>query len=270
MRFAAASVAALSFISRVSLAQTPIANLYPTGSGAYTVSGTVTGIVGGTASVSDFVLMDNTGSVFAYSIPTSLYGATPAVGDNITLTATDSPYGNAPELKTATAVTVNSTGNAVSIPVVSIPTLNSAGNTSTMQAIAPYAESIVTVDNVYLSASSAPPGTPVTSLATTATTTYYLSDLPAEAGNIATLYDYKSYSAVVAAATAANAMEASNPSFYSGPLDITGFVNVYNGQAELEPLSITAGTVAAAPEPTSLALLGLAALPILAKRRRAE
>jgi hypothetical protein len=81
------------------------------------------------------------------------------------------------------------------------------------------------------------------------------------------LYGYAADTAVAAAISGANTTQtASGGTFLSGPLDITGFVDVYYGKPEFYPLSITAGV--AVPEPASLGMLAVSAIGLLARRRR--
>ena len=235
------------------------------------LQGVVTSVLSTAATTNTFVVQDVTpgdtnASVLAYSIPKSTYTA--VVGDQITFSAYDPGYQDAPELTASTGTTaftltsVVHGGTAPSPFLVTIPQALTAGSgyafqspSSTEEATYPYAEAIATVDNVYFNTSTA-------SLSTTSNTAYYVND---HAGNGIELYDYKSDSAVLAAVTAANA---ANPGGYSTSqaYNITGYVDVYYGESEFYPTSITA--VAAVPEPASLSLFGLVSVGLLGRRRR--
>ena len=140
------------------------------------------------------------------------------------------------------------------MPVLNIQQFVAAGNGST-SATPPYAEALVTLNNVFL-----PTGT--TTLATK--TTYALTDA---AGNTTNLYTYTTDSAVATGVTNANAAETSSGNtLYAGAVNITGYVDVYYGVPEIYPTAITA----AVPEPSACALLGLggAALMMIVRRTR--
>lgn len=248
------AVAALGLAS-AGVRAAAVSDLYAGGAGSYALTGTVTAVLNANATANSFVLQDATGGTIAFNIPRATYAAT--VGDNVTVTATNSPYQSGPELvASGFTATVNSTGNTFAAPLVTIPQFKSAGDGTS--ALAPMAETIVTLHDVYL-----PAGT--TSLATAANTNYTLTDAD---GNSVTYYDYKSDSACVAAATAANAAnDASGGTLFAGPLDITGFVDVYYGTPEIYAINF-APAAAAIPEPASLGLLGAGALALAARRTR--
>ena len=241
-------VAATSFTPRAE-AQTNISAIYSGGSGAYTgLSGTVTGILSTATNTDTFVVQDSTGSVLLYNITKTNY--TPTVGDTVNFNATDSTYQGAPELvNTGFTLTSSTSGTAPAPTTLTVPQFNAAGTGSTANggtgaAVAPNGESIVTLTDITL-----PAGT--TTLTTN--TNYTLTDATS---NTTTLYGYKSDSAVLAAINAANAMESSNSSFYSGALNITGYVDVFNGVPEIYPLSFSAYS-AAVPEPKTYLAGGL-------------
>lgn len=237
-----------------------IASIYPgnTASVISSLTGTITEVLNTTATPANtFALDDGTGSVLFYNIPATDF--TPVAGENITVTGdgitsiANSPYQDSPELTstglTATSFAVNSTGTAPTPPVLTIPTVLAAGTGSvTETAVAPYAEAMVTFDNVFLSTSASSIVAPTT-ISTSTNTGYYIFDT---SNNVIEMYDYKTDSAVLAAATAADALQtASGNTFLSGPVDVTGYVDVYYGVPEIYETAITS-----VPEPASLGLLG--------------
>lgn len=187
------------------------------------------------------VLEDSTGSIVDFRVTKTIY--VPKVGDIIDVTANSSPFDGAPELtgSSNTNLTVVSSGNAVPTPaVLTIPQFNAA-------IVEPNVDAIVTLDNVTFAA-----GTPTTLLGNT---DYTLTD----GTNTAVLYGYKSYTGTVAGLAAINAVGSPFT-----PMDITGYVDDFNGVTNLYPLSVVA-----LPEPTSLSLLGIGGLLLARRRRRA-
>jgi hypothetical protein len=231
-----------------------VTDVYAGGAGTYSLTGTVTSVLNVSSTANTFTLSDGTGSVIFYSILKTAYTAT--VGDSISVTAPNTPYQGAPEFVGTSGSfsgSILSQGNSVTYPVITVPQFVAAGTGSGGTAVAPTAESIVTLDNVYLPAGTA-------TLANK--TSYVLSD----GTNTTTMYTYTSDSAVTAALAAANAANtASSGALYAGPLDITGYVDVYFGVPEIYPISITAG--APVPEPTMIAGLPVLALGLLRRRR---
>ena len=268
-----AAIAALYPVVQASSASAAISDIYDDGVGSfgslYTgLNGVVTSVLSTSGTTNTFTVQDTapgdqSASVIAYSISKTAYTA--VVGDNITFNAYDAGYQDAPELTASTGVnaftvtSVNSHLNAFTPPVLTIPQTMTAGTgynyttstTGAEEATYPYSEAIVTLDDVIFNGS-----TPT--LSTTTNTAYYVND---GQGNGIELYDYKSDTSVLAAVTAA---DAANPGgFTQHEYDITGYVDVYYGEAELYPLSITA-----VPEPASLSVLALGSVGLLSRRRR--
>jgi PEP-CTERM motif len=220
---------------------------YPVVSAILTAPGTVDGY---TYSRYVFLAEDSTGSLDIFGLPTgSAY--VPTVGDAIELSGTYSPFDSIPEVGTLTSITLQSQGNGVSTPAVTtIPTILGLAQTPTLPL--GYGENLLTLDDVSLYTDAA--GTvPVSGdFPTHANGTYYVKD---GSGNIMEMYFWaSSYS--VAGALGGTAIP-------TGDVDITGFLSVSGGVAQITPFSITS-----VPEPTTLALSGVGALLALAFRRR--
>jgi hypothetical protein len=243
-----------------------IASLYATTSATVvTVSGTVTAILGNNPSATSdtFVIADGTGSVELFEIATSTYTAN--YGDNITVTGADSVFDGAPEYdNTGTTISVNTVGSGVQGPpmVVTIPTFNASGtgngssggttNSFGDSAIPPVAEAYVELEDVTLTTTG---DAPVTSLS--GSTSYTIHDTLA---NTATMFTEGSTTYANQVLAAYSGVSSAT---LSGPMNITGFVDMFKGEAELYPLSFSP-----VPEPASAALLGMGALAVLVRRPR--
>jgi hypothetical protein len=82
--------------------------------------------------------------------------------------------------------------------------------------------------------------------------------------NTTTMFTEDEESFVESAYKAANTAEiASGDTLYTEPLDITGWADVFDGKAEIYPLSISA-----VPEPASFSILGIGAIGLMSRRRR--
>jgi hypothetical protein len=268
---AGAALAAILPVLHSNSASASIADIYgdPTASGSvagiYTETGTVSAVLdvftskGVTSNT--FIIQDGTAGLISFSIPETDYTAT--VGDNITVTAVNSPFDGSPELTKGSgtlasptySAVINSTGNAAPSTLLTLPQFNSAGNGSL--AVPPYAEELVTLDNVTF------PAAPASLVAGTksATSLYTIDD---SSSNTADLFAYSGDSNVAAAIAAANT---ANPGGFGGTYDVTGYADVFFGVPELYPLSITAVAV---PEPVGMSFLAVAGISLLARRRRSS
>lgn len=194
--------------------------------------GTVNGL---TYTTWAFLVNDGTGSMDIYgAMPGSTY--TPTVGDSITATGEYYPYQQLPELENLTSISLVSSGNLVpSVGVSTIPTLD--------QSTLPYNVTgyLWTLDDVVISGISSFGTTDVTGEIT-----------DGDGNTMEIYYDPTAYSV-------ANA-NLDGTTVSTGPVNITGFVTVYDGTAQFIPIAV--------PEPTTLALAGLGGLSLLFIRRR--
>jgi hypothetical protein len=187
-----------------------------------------------------FLVSDGTGSIDIYGKLPSGSTYVPTVGDSITATGEYDPYEQLPELESLTSISLVSSGNSVpSVGVSTIPTLN--------QSTLPYgvAGYLWTLDDVTIS------GLSITTFGTADET----GEITDGDGNSMELYYYpKDYSL---------ASDLSGTAVPTSPVDMTGFVSVYDGTAQFTVMSI-----ATVPEPATLALCGLGGLALLVLRRR--
>jgi hypothetical protein len=178
-----------------------------------------------------FLANDGTGSLEIFGhLPT---GSTyvPTVGDQIDLAGTFSPFNSIPEVGTLTSISLVSSGNPVPGPTVTtIPAINSALPGLPEPSIG---GQLLTLDNVTISGLAAFP--------THANGTATITDGSA---NTMTLFQY--------ASSYSGAGALGGMTIPTGPVDITGIADVFDGTTEFIPFSITP-----VPEPSSMALLGL-------------
>jgi hypothetical protein len=161
---------------------------------------------------------------------------------------------------------VNTVGSGVQGPatVVTVPTFNLAGtgdgasggatNTFGDSAIPPVAEAYVELEDVTVTTTG---DAAVTSLA--GSTSYTIHDT---LGNTATMFTEGSTTYANQVLAAYSSVSSAT---LSGPMDITGFVDMFKGESELYPLSFSVYTV---PEPASATLVGMGALMLLVRRPR--
>lgn len=185
---------------------------------------------------------DGSGSIDLFGALPAGTSFTPAVGDALSVSGTYSPFDQIPEVASMTAVTLISTGNSVPAPLnVTIPDINI---TPTLPlSVAGY---FLSLNNVTISGGSGNFGT--------STMTLTITD---PASNSMTMFYWPTSYSV------AN-VNLNGTAIPTGPVNLTGFVDEFSGTPEFVPMTITA----AAPEPASLAALGLGALALLARRRR--
>ena len=243
-----------------------ISDLYANGSantGPFTFDAVVSAVLdthaAGTTTTTNFVLQDATGSVETYQIPTTSY--VPVVGQNLTVTAPNTKYKGGAEIDaTGSTFVVNATGTLTpSHPVLTAAQV--AATDTADGAVAPYAEAIVTVDDVRLSTSSTSVITPT---ALNDGTSYYLIDSTGSA----VLYPYGNDTSSADAVAEANALNAAT-GYFANPIDVTGFVQPFGGVAELYPSSITPVPTPPCLYSSVLGLAGLGGLGTLKRRQRA-
>jgi len=193
-----------------------------------------------------YLAADSTGSMEVYCSSNNAVtlGYTPTVGDSINVTAAYSPYHGIPEMEaTFTSITLQSSGNTVPAPPI-INTASISANTlngvTTPYSIAGY---YCELPNVYISG-----GPSVFPNYAGGNTTWTLTD----SYGTSTLYDW-----VTTYSACGNMGGTAVP---TGEVDIYGFVDAFN---EMVPFAIVA-----VPEPTTLALIAVGLVGMLAIRRR--
>jgi DNA/RNA endonuclease YhcR with UshA esterase domain len=194
---------------------------------------------------------DGTGSIDLFgTLPTGSY--VPTVGDAISVTGTFSPFNGIPEIGSMTAISLVTSGNSVPGPIgVTIPELKAVSTTENL-AIEGY---LVELDNVTLV--SPPASYPVHNTATLTATD--------GTNNLTVFYQPSTYS--VSDPLAGTAVP-------TGAVDITGIIDAFNGTYNGSPVGGTPElipfTITAVPEPTSIGLLALGGMSLLARRRSAR
>jgi hypothetical protein len=201
-----------------------------------------------------FLVDDGTGSMDVFG-PTASGGAlpggyVPAAGDNLTISATNSPFNGIPELATPTAITKNSSGNPVPPPLVeTIPAM--AGYTAPPTVGNPYpsfAGHLVTVKNVNISSL-------VAGNYGTANVSVTLTD--SSSNTLTGFYNPTTYAL-------ANQNLFGTP-ITTGPVNATGLIQLFSNAPELLIMKLTP-----VPEPSTfvLAAMSLVGLVVAKVRRR--
>jgi hypothetical protein len=203
-----------------------------------------------------FLVDDGTGSMDVFG-PTASGGALPggyipAAGDALTISGTNSPFNGIPELATPTAITKNSSGNSTPLPLLeTIPGM--AGYTTqptTGNPFPSFAGHLVTLDNVSISSST-------TGNYGTANVSVTLTD--GSSNTMAGFYNPTTYAL-------AN-QNLFGTAIATGPVNVTGLVQLFSGAPELLLMSVTP-----VPEPSAcvlgaMSLLGLTTVWKLRSRR---
>lgn len=190
---------------------------------------------------------DSTGSIDLFGNLPSGTTYTPTVGDAISASGKFSPFDQIPELASLTAINQVSSGNAVPSPLnLTIPQANQG---TLPLSIAGYP---VTIDDVMISGITAP--------------TFGIANLTgtitdASDNSMTLFYWPTSYSFANA-----NLFGMAVP---TGPVNVSGLVDSFNGTAEFVPMTITSAVPV--PEPSCFVLLGMGvgALVIFGRMRGA-
>jgi len=210
--------------------------------------------------------------IFATASSLSTLGWTPAVGQNISVSATYNPYHSIPEIASPSAVTVISTGNATwaqpgiqgGSAVTTIPAvLANTGSNTYLPLTQGLEDYLVEIRDVTISGART-----LTAFPATNDGNLFLNDT---AGHQLTLYFYYSSYSCDGAMTGAPIPD-NSPLTSAGLFDVWGLLSAYpsvsggvtNWQDELVPTAF----VAEVPEPSSIMLAGIGLLSLLAVIRR--
>jgi hypothetical protein len=199
-----------------------------------------------------FLVDDGTGSMDVFG-PTASGGAlvngyVPAAGDNLTISGPNSPFNGIPEMGTPTAITKNSSGNATPAPLAESIT-DVSGYTTQPAAGATwpsFAGHLITISGVTISsATTGNYGTTNVSVTLTDSASHTLVGF----------YNPTTYAL-------ANQNLFGTP-IASGPVNVTGLLQLFSGAPELLLMSVTP-----TPEPASLSMIGLLGGAMLIRRRK--
>lgn len=196
-----------------------------------------------------FLVDDGTGSMDMFNAASSFpAGYTPTVGDALTISGTNSPFMGVPELGTLTSITKNSSGNPTPLPLIkTIPQLATYTTAPTPGSPYPsFAGHLVEIDNVTISSST--------------TGNYGSSNV------FPTITD--SSSNTIEALYGPNTYSIQNQNLFgtpisTGPVDVTGLVQIFGGAPEFLPFSVTP-----VPEPSTFALGALSLVGLVAWKKR--
>lgn len=213
-----------------------------------TVIGSAPGAVDGYTYTNYAILAtDGTGSIDLFGHLPAGDSYTPTVGDAISAAGTYSPFDSIPEIENLTSLSKVSSGNAAPAPILATTGELAAISSSSYNYLGQYLE----LQNVEFQGASG-------DFPTHANGTYTVSDL--SGNNPLTLYQWaSSYSTSGALG---------GTPVPTGPVDIYGTVDLFDGSPEFVPFSITPAVVST-PEPSSLELIlggGMAALLLLRRR----
>jgi len=223
------------------------------------------GTVGGSTYTGwSLLAADASGSMDVFSSSSSLksLGYTPTVGDNISITATYSPYHAIPEIATATAVTLNSSGNPqmVGSKQATIPAVLANPGPWPLPLAQNLEGYLVEIDNVTISGQGTVVNFPATNSGTAGLGNLYLNDT---SHNQLTMYFWRSSYACDSAMVGAP--------IPTWPVNVFGLLTAFpsvsgtttNWQDELIPTAFVG-----IPEPSSVMLAGIGLLGLIAVLRR--
>jgi hypothetical protein len=196
---------------------------------------------------------DSTGSLELFGHLPSGSTYTPAVGDTVTASGTYSPFNSIPEIGTLTALSKTGTATVPAPMVLTVKQVS--GQTLTNSVLGYYVafNNVLIEEDTALTTPNPVPG----NFPTHANGTYTLYDASDTSQSFPlTMFQYaSSYSA--AGALGGTVIP-------TGPVDLTGTLDLFSSGPEFIPFSVTA-----VPEPTSLSLLGVGGLLLARRRRRA-
>ncbi len=245
---------ALAVASLVTLTSANASNIatieaQPTGTPGLTIDSgpVVTAIVsqpgtfnGKTYTSWSFLINDGTGSLHVYASAAVLSGLgyTPTVGDAITVTGTYSPYHQIPQLTTPTAISVSSSGNAIPAPLTK--TISAIKQSPLPLDIGGYMveldQATITGQSGFFGTTDSPPSATITDATGSMKLYYWPGTFSAANSNLF------------------------GQAIPTDPVSVIGFVSIYSGAAEFNPISIV-------PEPVAVSLLAMGGLALFWRQR---